>query len=79
MEDIQDYVISLMKNEWGHDELKIQIALRPGATLTDAKIRQRLQSSLRIVPEINYSGIPEIHKIQIVEGKRKISKLIDLR
>jgi phenylacetate-CoA ligase len=79
MEDIQDYVISLLRNEWGHDDLKIQIALRPGATLTDAKIRQRLQSSLRIVPEINYSGITEIHKMQFTEGKRKISKLIDLR
>jgi phenylacetate-CoA ligase len=79
MEDIQDYVISLLRNEWGHDDLKIQIALRSGATLTDAKIRQRLQSSLRIVPEINYSGITEIHKMQFTEGKRKISKLIDLR
>jgi len=79
MEGIQDYTINLLNNDFGSDDLKINIALRQGTMLTDANIRQRLQSALRVVPDLQYLTISEIQKMQIVEGKRKIYKLIDQR
>jgi phenylacetate-CoA ligase len=79
MEGIQDYVIDLLNNDLGNDDIKIKIALRPGTSLTDARIRQGLQSALRVVPDLTFLSISEIQKMQVVEGKRKIYKLIDLR
>ena len=79
MEGIQDYVIDLLSNELGSDDLRIKIALRPGTKLTDTRIKQGLQSALRVVPELTFLSISEVQKMQVVEGKRKIYKLIDLR
>lgn len=79
LEGIQDYVINLFKNELGTDDLTISIAISPSATITESEIRQSLQSALRIVPEINYLNISDVQKLQIVEGKRKIYKLVDFR
>ncbi len=79
LEGIQDYVITLVNNDLGSDDLVVSLALFPGCGLTEIKIKQALQTALRVVPEINFLPFSEIQKMQIVEGKRKIYKLIDHR
>ncbi len=79
MEEIQDYVIILLDNELGGDELIVNLAVYPGNGLAEIKIRQALQTALRVVPDIKFLPVSDIQKMQLVEGKRKIYKLIDQR
>jgi len=79
MEGVQDYVISLYKNDLGTDEFQIYLALNPKFELKEDLIKQSLQSSLRVLPPIQYKSLQEVQKMQVVEGKRKIHKLIDIR
>lgn len=76
---IEDYVIEVTRNELTLDEIKIFLALKPSAETNLPKIIQAIQSSLRVLPEIKTLSLPEIQKLQLSEGKRKISKLIDYR
>jgi phenylacetate-CoA ligase len=79
MDCIQDYIINLVKNELGSDNVQIIIALRQGSVNAESQIKQGLQSALRIVPELKFGSLAEIQKLQVDEGKRKINKLIDKR
>jgi phenylacetate-CoA ligase len=76
---VQDYVIHLLKGELETDDLKIHVAVRELNEQVHNRIRQDIQSALRVVPEIVYLPLGEIQKMQVVEGKRKLYKLVDLR
>ncbi len=79
LDAVLDYAISLFKNELGTDELKIHLALKPGAELPETDIRHAFQSALRIVPDIEFMSLAEIQQMQQGEGKRKPTRFIDLR
>lgn len=79
MENILDYVVHLKKDSLGLDDLKIHIAAKEVSDGAHTRIRQSLQSMLRVVPEVVYLPLKEIQQMQIVEGKRKLYKLIDNR
>lgn len=77
--DIQDYVVHLLSGDMETDELKIYIAVQQLTEQVHNRVRQEIQSALRVVPEIIYLPLGEVQKMQVVEGKRKLYKLIDLR
>ena len=79
IQEIADYVVQISKNEIGTDEMQINIALQNSNTIPNEKIKQSLQSALRVLPKIKYFPLAEIQSMQIVEGKRKVIKLIDER
>ncbi len=79
IEFIEDYVIEVSKTDLGLDDLTIHIALKKDVENKEAKIKQALQSGMRIVPVIQYLTLSQIQKMQIQEGKRKINKFIDNR
>jgi hypothetical protein len=43
------------------------------------RVRQALQSVLRIIPKVEVAPVEEIRKSQVIEGKRKPMKFVDLR
>lgn len=79
IEFVDDYVIEVSKTELGLDELTIHISVKKGVENHEVKIKQALQSGLRIVPDIKYPGLTQIQRMQIQEGKRKINKFLDNR
>lgn len=79
IEFVEDYVIEVSKTDLGLDDLTIHIALKKDVENKEAKIKQALQSGMRIVPVIQYLPLSQIQKMQIQEGKRKINKFIDNR
>ena len=79
IDSIDDFVIEVSRSEMALDDIKIYIALKPGSDTNLTKINQAIQSSLRVLPDIKVLSLTEIHKLQLSEGKRKISKLIDYR
>lgn len=79
LSNVQDYVVFLRKDALGLDDLKIHIAAKEVSDAAHSRIRQSLQSMLRVVPEVVYLPLKEIQQMQIIEGKRKLYKLIDMR
>jgi len=79
IEFVEDYVVEVSKNNLGVDELIIYIALKSDVENHQSKIKQALQSGLRIMPAIQYPGLAQIHKMQFQEEKRKLNKFIDNR
>lgn len=79
LESIRDYIIILEKNELGSDHITIFTALRSEDKQSELLIKHALQSALRVVPELRFTTLSEIQKLQVVEGKRKINKLLDNR
>lgn len=79
IEIIDDYVIEVVKNDLGLDDIKIYVSVKLKTENTDSKIKQALQSALRIMPEVIYLELTRIQQMQLQEGKRKVTKLIDKR
>ncbi len=79
IENIKEYAVEVFKNEIGNDEMIIYIAVQDPNDELDFKIKRTLQSMLRVLPEVKYLSLDEIHKMQISDDKRKVSKLKDLR
>lgn len=77
--EVMDYTIELTKNDLGLDDILINIAVQDLNENADKKIKQLLQSALRVSPKIQYLPLTTIQNLQIQEGKRKPSKLIDKR
>lgn len=77
--EIQDYVIEVSKTSIETDDLLINIAVFNHSIEVVNKIKQALQSSLRVLPKLIYITPPEVQKLQMSEGKRKPSRLLDLR
>ncbi len=79
IESIKEYVVDVFKNDIGIDEIIIHIAVLDYSDEIDFKIKRTLQSMLRVLPEVKYLSLDEIHKMQISDTKRKVNRLNDLR
>jgi phenylacetate-CoA ligase len=79
IEEIADYVVWVSKNDIGTEDMQIFVALQQTDEPVNDKIKQLLQSALRVLPKITYLPLPDIQNMKIIEGKRKISKLVDCR
>jgi phenylacetate-CoA ligase len=74
--NISEYVVEVFTSQLGTDELKIHVvAEEPISTL----IKDRLQSHLRVLPEIVFVSSKEIDQMQFANGSRKPKKFIDRR
>ena len=79
IEDIEDYVVQIFNTEIGTDDMMINIALRNSGAETENKIKQSLQSALKVTPKIKYMPLAEINRMQQLDIKRKANRLIDTR
>lgn len=77
--EIQDYVIEVTTSSIETDDIVLNIAVFNHSIEVVTKVKQALQSSLRVLPKIIYLTSAEIQKMQLSEGKRKPSKILDLR
>ncbi len=74
--NISEYVVEVSTSHLGTDELKIHAAAEEPIS---ALIQDRLQSHLRVLPEIVFASSKEIEQMQFADGSRKPKKFIDRR
>lgn len=78
-DDIEDYVLVLKNSEIGTDDLQVIIAPTNLTDFNSKELGKLLQSALRISPALQLRSLKEVQQIQLQEGNRKPSKLIDER
>jgi phenylacetate-CoA ligase len=76
---IENYVVEVSTNKIGTDEILIRIGVKDPNINFDKKIKDNFRAKLRVTPEIIYSSVSEIDKIQSPDVNRKPRKFIDLR
>ncbi|MFN8283457.1 MAG: AMP-binding protein [Chitinophagales bacterium] len=79
LEEIQDYFIELRKSDIDTDELFVYISLYENKEIHQQKISQILQSSLRVLPNIDFIQNDEIKLMQTKASNRKLNKFADNR
>jgi phenylacetate-CoA ligase len=76
---IENYVVEVSTNKVGTDEITIRIGMKNPDISFEKKIKDNFRAKLRVTPEIIYSSISEIYKIQSPDVNRKPKKFIDHR
>jgi phenylacetate-CoA ligase len=79
MEDIADFVVEVYSNELGLDEILLHVVSASRAEEADHRIRAYLQARLRVSPQINYSSLADLQRMQFPEASRKAIKFLDRR
>ncbi|HEY5367346.1 MAG TPA: AMP-binding protein [Hanamia sp.] len=77
--DIIDFVVEVISNEIGMDEVLLYLLPVDDSKACDNRIRAYLQARLRVSPHVSYVGAEEIQKMQFQEASRKVIKFIDRR
>ncbi|MBK7503917.1 MAG: AMP-binding protein [Bacteroidetes bacterium] len=77
--EIEDYFITLFSNEYGLDDLNIYISIKQNRTSFIQNINKRIQSALRVLPNIHFVNNNKIIDLQTKASNRKIIKFIDER
>ncbi len=79
MNGILDYVVEVSTNDVGLDEILLYLLPAVKSEENDHKIRAYLQAKLRVTPFVKYVTAEELHKMQVSETSRKVTKFIDKR
>jgi phenylacetate-CoA ligase len=77
--EVQAYVLEAFSSELGTDELRISLALSTASEDVLARLRQALQSGLRVLPQVQVLPLPQVLAMQNAENKRKPASFIDQR
>ncbi|MDB5236593.1 MAG: phenylacetate--CoA ligase [Hymenobacter sp.] len=77
--EVAAYVVQAFTSEMETDELKISLALQSPSEEVISRIRQALQSGLRVLPLLQVLPLAEVLALQNTENKRKPSSFIDQR
>jgi phenylacetate-CoA ligase len=77
--EIKDYFIILFTNESGLDDLNIYISIKQNGTSFIPIINKRIQSALRVLPNILFVDNNKIIDLQTKASNRKINKFVDER
>ena len=79
--EVAAYVVEAFTSELETDELRISLTLHAGPDEQEivGRIRQALQSGIRVLPGLHVRPLPEVLALQNTENKRKPSSFIDQR
>lgn len=76
---IDDYFILLDSDEFGLDDLIIYISIKPNSTNFDSVVKNEIQSTLRVLPNLIFVETKVILDLQTKASNRKLIKFIDKR
>lgn len=76
---LENYVLRVSKNNLGLDELELVLGWGSTHETTADNLKQALRSALRVVPKLIDADPATVVQLQQQEGKRKLSKILDLR
>ncbi len=76
---IENYIIEVLTNNLGTDEILIKAGCNPSNTVSEKSIKDHFRARLRVAPEIVFFDKNEILKQQFPSGNRKPITFIDKR
>lgn len=76
---VTEYVVEVKKDQYGLDELILNISTPLQVDECDRRLQPHLKSGLRVLPSIRYVPADAIHRMQFPEGARKAIRFIDHR
>jgi phenylacetate-CoA ligase len=79
MEDVKEFIVEVFSNEIGTDEILLHLSPSEESEEIDRKIKSYLQAKLRVIPQVRYTTMQDILKMQFPEGSRKPVKFMDNR
>ncbi len=77
--DVKNYVVEVYTNSLGTDQLQIKVGSLNHSAEFVKYIKDIFRSKVRVAPDVVFSSIEEISKIQMPAMSRKSIKFIDLR
>lgn len=77
VEGVEDYTVEAVKNVLGTDEIILHLLAKESAIIDD--VRNRFQSSLRVVPQIKLVDRKTLDSLQLAGASRKVKRFIDNR
>ncbi|MFA5573930.1 MAG: AMP-binding protein [Brumimicrobium sp.] len=78
-EEIDEHLVLLETTDINTDNVIVKIACEDvSATLID-KIKEKFQSKIRVIPEINLSTVDEIRRLKMADNSRKPRWVVDRR
>ena len=78
-DNIENYVVEVSTNDLGTDEVVVYVGCTKGAESVEKELKDKFRSKLRVTPEIKFTYVEIIQKIQSPELSRKPVKFIDKR
>lgn len=76
---IENYVVEVSTNDLGTDEVVVYVGCTKGTEMVEKELKDKFRSKLRVTPEIKFTYVEIIQKIQSPELSRKPVKFIDKR
>ncbi|MCL2132406.1 MAG: AMP-binding protein, partial [Lentimicrobiaceae bacterium] len=76
---IENYLVEVHSNEVGMDEVLVIVGTKTQEKGIIKELKDRFRARLRVAPDIQFSDIEDIKRIQFPEAKRKPVKFIDKR
>ncbi|MES2621283.1 MAG: AMP-binding protein [Bacteroidota bacterium] len=70
--EVRDYVIEVSKNDLGTDEIQIHISLSGNLDRSEQKIKNSLQSKLRVVPSLNFVSAQHLQHMRPAESRKPV-------
>jgi phenylacetate-CoA ligase len=78
-DNIENYVVEVSTNDLGTDEVVVYVGCTKGSEVIEKELKDKFRSKLRVTPEIKFTYVEIIQKIQSQELNRKPVKFIDKR
>ncbi|HJT73870.1 MAG TPA: AMP-binding protein [Chitinophaga sp.] len=79
MEFVKEYVVEVFNNELDTDEVVLHIHCGDSRNEMVAAIKQHLQATLRVTPQIKFASAEEVRALQASVSLRKLTQFIDRR
>ena len=70
--EVKDYIVEITKNDLGTDEIQIHIALAGSLDLAEQKIKNLLQSKLRVTPNLNFVSAQHLQSMRPADSRKPL-------
>jgi phenylacetate-CoA ligase len=78
-DNIENYVVEVSTNDCGTDDVVVYVGCTKGSEVIEKELKDKFRAKLRVTPEIKFTYVEIIQKIQSPELNRKPIKFIDKR
>jgi phenylacetate-CoA ligase len=78
-DNIENYVVEVSTNDFGTDEVVVYVGCQNGSDNIEKELKDKFRAKLRVTPEIKFTYVEIIQKIQSPGLSRKPVKFIDKR
>ena len=71
--EIRDYVVEILKNELGNDDIVLHIWQGGNIDVVEEHIKHVLQAKLRVLPKLNFVSAQHLQSIRPTESRKPVT------